>query len=237
MCEKEYSLLEKLIFPDNFCLIMKRLGLLFIILLLVGVSPASAEILLDENIVIDTYYRSDLGNSTYPIMLWFLHNQSLDEPNLVMNAKVMVISATDEFSLNLIFEKKYVSKNNGSSSMFSLQFKMKIPLLNEGDTVELSFMWNRALNRSDLPSRFIPQPSQLHYFEDFAIQLEESGFWDNHVELEISLWTSFNSSKVNNLDPIYLNHSISRSENTMSLGSLLLSGIFIPVVILWRRLK
>lgn len=217
---------------------MKKFGILICILILIaGALPSSADDLLHETVLIDPTYRADLGNATHPIMLWFLHNQSLDDPDLVMNTKIAVNSGNGSFNLNLKFEKTIVFKYSGATSITTISFHMETPDVKSGDIIELSLMWNSVLNRSRLSYSNYSQPGQVHYFETFLIWVEEPGFWNSHVELDVSLWTSINSSKVNAMDPVYLNHSVYRQNNSLSLGSTFASAILIAMLVIWRRLK
>ncbi len=154
-----------------------------------------------------------------------------------MNAMVVVSKADTAINLNLRFEKQLIIKNQGSFSTFAITFDAEAESLREGEVIELSLLWNQVLNTSRLPSRFIPPPHQIHYFEMFLIWLEATEIWDSNVELDVSLWLSYNSSKVDAMNPIFLEHSIYESRGSASLNPMIWSPLFVAFIIYWRRFK
>ncbi len=213
---------------------MKYLVFVFIAALMFSSLPTSATTLIDKDVSIRSYDREGLGNSTHPILLWYIHNQSLDGADLVMNARIDVINSSTPVNVNVLFEKMKMTTDLGSKTKISISFAVEIRNLRKGESVELSLMWNQVLNNSRL--YLLDNFTHVQYFETMMIWLEKPGFWDQDVDLKVSMWTSINSSKVNNTTPVHLERAIYKSSRSLETRWLF---FFTPllIVLFWRRLK
>lgn len=213
---------------------MKYLALIGVILLCSSFIQTSSAQLFDGTLEIEPYDTSRLGNSTNALLLWLLHNETLDGEELVMNFNVRVVDATDTFTLHVEFFKMYTGISNVSYT-YILDHKVVIlPSLKERESAEISILWNVALAVSFDPDKNGPAWQQVHYFEGVRIWLSRSGFWDMHVKMDIDLWTSNRSSRLDDGNQIYVLRTFEDHDR---------NWLFIlptPIVfasILWRKKK